>query len=116
MLFSATMGTKVDDLIKLSLKRPVRVHVSTKNSTGQGGPEGNSVEGANRLEQEFVRVRTSNEGVNRKAILLALLTRTYTNRVVDFSDTKGVDTHRLIIVFGLCSIKSAGLHSNLIQI
>ena len=102
------MSTKVDD--------PVRVYVSTKNTTSQGGPEGNSVEVANRLEQEFVRVRTSNQGVNREAILLALLTRAYTNRVVDFSDTKGVDAHRLIIVFGLCSIKSAELHGNLIQI
>lgn len=115
MLFSATMGTKVDDLIKLSLKRPVRVHVSTKNSTGQGGPEGNSVEVANRLEQEFVRVRTSNEGVNREAMLLALLTRTYTNRVIVFFDTK-VDAHRLMIVSGLCGIKSAELHGNLTQV
>mmetsp|Transcript_18717 Transcript_18717/g.27731 ORF Transcript_18717/g.27731 Transcript_18717/m.27731 type:complete len:821 (+) Transcript_18717:1941-4403(+) len=115
LLFSATMGTKVDDLIKLSLKRPVRVHVSTKNSMGPGGPEGSSVEVANRLEQEFVRVRTSNEGVNREAMLLALLTRTYTNRVIVFFDTK-VDAHRLMIVSGLCGIKSAELHGNLTQV
>ena len=39
MLFSATMGTKVDDLIKLSLIRPVRIAVSAKKrgATSEGG-------------------------------------------------------------------------------
>ena len=86
LLFSATMGTKVDDLIKLSLKHPVKVHVSTKNYQSKGDSGG--IEVANRLEQEFVRVRASNEGVNREAMLLALLTRTFTSRTIVFFDTK----------------------------
>ena len=116
LLFSATLGTKVDDLIRLSLKRPVRVHVTDKkNSADAGGPDGASVEVANRLEQEFVRVRPGNEGVNREAMLLALLTRTFTNRVIVFFDTK-VDAHRLMIICGLCGIKCAELHGNLSQV
>jgi ATP-dependent RNA helicase DDX27 len=117
LLFSATMGTKVDDLIKLSLKQPVRIHVSTKGQmdVGQTVPLGTDVEVANRLEQEFVRVRTSNEGVNREAMLLALLTRTFTKRVIVFFDTKA-DAHRMMIVCGLCGIKCAELHGNLTQV
>ena len=113
LLFSATMGTKVDDLIKLSLKQPVKVHVSTKNNQSKGDSGG--IEVANRLEQEFVRVRASNEGVNREAMLLALLTRTFTSRTIVFFDTK-VDAHRLMIICGLCGIKCAELHGNLTQV
>ncbi len=113
LLFSATMGTKVDDLIKLSLKRPVRIHVTTKKDANSGGS--GEVEVANRLEQEFIRVRASNEGVNREAMLLALLTRTYTNRVIVFFDTKA-EAHRLMIICGLCGIKVAELHGNLTQV
>jgi len=112
LLFSATLGTKVDELIKLSLKRPVRIHVST--SRGDNGKE-TSIEVANRLEQEFVRVRSGNEGVKREAMLLSLLTRTFPNRVIVFFDTK-VDAHRLMIVCGLCGIKCAELHGNLTQV
>ncbi|GFH45457.1 ATP-dependent RNA helicase DDX27 [Chaetoceros tenuissimus] len=113
LLFSATMGTKVDELIKLSLKRPVRVHVSAKDKKDSDSADG--VEVANRLEQEFVRVRASNEGVNREAMLLALLTRTYTKRVIVFFDTKA-DAHRLMILAGLCGIKCAEIHGNLTQV
>lgn len=107
------MGTKVDDLIKLSLKRPLRIHVSTKN--GANGGNSGEVEVANRLQQEFVRVRASNEGINREAMLLALLTRTFTSRTIVFFDTK-VDAHRLMIICGLCGIKCAELHGNLTQV
>ncbi len=109
------MGTKVDDLIKLSLKRPVRIHVTTKKTEVGDGTVGDGVEVANRLEQEFVRVRTSNEGVNREAMLLALLTRTFTQRTIVFFDTKA-DAHRLMIICGLCGIKCGELHGNLTQV
>ena len=94
MLFSATMTTKVDDLVKLSLKRPVRVKVSDKRKSGsaEGG-----VEVAPRLEQEFVRIRSGNEGINREGMLLALLTRTFTTRTIVFFDTKAA-AHRLMIL------------------
>lgn len=115
LLFSATMGTKVDELVKLSLKRPVRIHVTDKKTRGGGDLNSGGVEVANRLEQEFVRVRSGNEGVKREAMLLSLLTRTFKSRVIVFFDTKA-DAHRLMIVAGLCGIKCAELHGNLTQI
>jgi ATP-dependent RNA helicase DDX27 len=115
LLFSATMGTKVDELIKLSLKRPVRIHITGKNNDAKSDNiDSRGVEVANRLEQEFVRVRAGNEGVNREAMLLSLLTRTFTSRVIVFFDTKA-EAHRLMILCGLCGIKSSELHGNLTQ-
>ena len=108
------MGTKVDELVKLSMKRPVRIHVTDKGNKG-GNNEQVGVEVADRLEQEFVRVRTGNEGVNREAMLLSLLTRTFTSRAIVFFDTKA-DAHRLMIICGLCGIKCAELHGNLTQV
>lgn len=108
LLFSATMNTKVDDLIKLSMKRPVRVRISDK----EGG--GRDLEVAPRLEQEFVRVRSGNEGVNREGMLLALLTRTFSTQTIVFFDTKA-KAHRMMILCGLCGIKCAELHGNLTQ-
>jgi ATP-dependent RNA helicase DDX27 len=110
MLFSATMNTKVDDLVYLSLKRPIRVRSSTNDN--DNNPTNNEV--APRLEQEFVRVRAGNEGVNRQAMLLALLSRTFTKHVIVFFDTKAA-AHRLMILCGLLGIKCAELHGNLTQ-
>ena len=110
LLFSATMNTKVDDLIKLSLKRPVRIRISDKNSSG-----GKDLEVAPRLEQEFVRVRSGNEGINREAMLVALLTRTFSKQTIVFFDTKA-KAHRMMILCGLCGIQCAELHGNLTQL
>mmetsp|Transcript_27393 Transcript_27393/g.57678 ORF Transcript_27393/g.57678 Transcript_27393/m.57678 type:complete len:962 (-) Transcript_27393:1336-4221(-) len=116
MLFSATMSTKVDELIKLSLKRPVRIQATEKSAKrGVDAASNNGVEVAPRLEQEFIRIRAGNEGVNREGMLLALLTRTFKTRVIVFFDTKSA-AHRLMIVCGLCGIKCAELHGNLTQV
>ena len=45
------------------------------------------VEVAPRLEQEFVRIRAGNEGVNREGMLLTLLTPTFKSRVIVFFNT-----------------------------
>lgn len=111
LLFSATMNTKVDQLVSLSLKRPVRIRISNKAS---GDVSNKDLEVAPHLEQEFVRIRSGNEGVNREAILLALLTRTYKKQTIVFFDTKAA-AHRLMILCGLCGIKCAELHGNLTQ-
>eukprot|EP00934_Nitzschia_sp_Nitz4_P005042 Nitzschia sp. Nitz4//scaffold3_size479765//428645//431258//NITZ4_000182-RA/size479765-processed-gene-1.552-mRNA-1//-1//CDS//3329551004//5032//frame0 len=111
LLFSATMNTKVDDLIKLSMKRPVRIRISQKDGSGNTSKD---LEVAPRLEQEFVRIRSGNEGVNREGMLLALLTRTFTKQAIVFFDTK-VKAHRMMILCGLCGIKCAELHGNLTQ-
>lgn len=115
MLFSATMSTKVDDLIKLSLKRPVRISATEKKGKSSSSSSNNGVEVAPRLEQEFIRIRSGNEGVNREGMLLALLTRTFKERTIVFFDTKFA-AHRLMIVCGLCGIKCAELHGNLTQV
>lgn len=116
MLFSATMNTKVDDLIQLSMRNPVRVHIGDNNDNKQGTKSlgSKSIEVAPRLEQEFVRIRAGNEGVHREAMLLALLTRTFTDRVICFFDTK-ITAHRLMVLAGLCGIQCAELHGNLTQ-
>ena len=111
LLFSATMNTKVDELIKLSLKRPVRVKTTGPDSQGKGHKE---LGVAPRLDQEFVRVRAGNEGIKREAMLLALLTRTYKEHVIVFFDTKAI-AHRMMILCGLCGIKCTELHGNLTQ-
>jgi len=109
MLFSATMNTKVDDLINLSLKRPVRIRIS-----GKEGKSSKDLEVAPRLEQEFIRIRSGNEGINREAMLLALLTRTFSTQTIVFFDTKA-KAHRMMILCGLCGIKCSELHGNLSQ-
>ncbi|KAH6584189.1 hypothetical protein BASA60_001072 [Batrachochytrium salamandrivorans] len=73
MLFSATMTDNIDDLIKLSLNRPVRLFVDRSTSL------------ANRLVQEFIRVRGHKE-TSRPAILAALCSRTYTAETISFSE------------------------------
>jgi len=112
LLFSATMNTKVDDLIKLTLKRPIRIRISDKGSNSSGGKD---LEVAPRLEQEFIRVRSGNEGVNREAMLVALLTRTFSTQTIVFFDTKK-KAHRMMILCGLCGIQCAELHGNLTQV
>ena len=106
------MSTKVDELIKLSLKRPVRIQATDKSNTALSSA---GVEVAPRLEQEFIRIRPGNEGVNREGMLLALLTRTFKSRVIVFFETKSL-AHRLMIICGLCGIKCSELHGNLTQV
>jgi ATP-dependent RNA helicase DDX27 len=110
LLFSATMNTNVDELVKLSLKRPVRIRIKDSNSSNSS----KDMEVAPRLEQEFVRVRAGNEGINREGMLLALLSRTFTKQTIVFFDTK-VTAHRLMILCGLVGIQCAELHGNLTQ-
>ena len=108
LLFSATFGTSVDDLVSLSMKKPIRINVGRASAGSK-----NEVEIAPRLEQEFVRIRSGNED-NREAILLSLLTRTFKERVMVFFDTKVV-AHKMMIICGLCGIRCGELHGDLTQ-
>lgn len=101
MLFSATMTSKVDDLIRVGLQRPVRIVVDPQKSTVQG------------LVQEFVRLRPGREG-KRLAYLMYLCERVHTDRVIIFFRQKK-DAHRVRILFGLCGLKSAELHGSMSQ-
>ncbi|KAL3514783.1 hypothetical protein ACH5RR_027500 [Cinchona calisaya] len=101
MLFSATMTEEVDELIKLSLNKPLRL--SADPSTKRPAT----------LTEEVVRIRRMREG-NQEAVLLALCSRTFTSKVIIFSGTKQA-AHRLKILFGLAGLKAAELHGNLTQ-
>ncbi|GAC75254.1 ATP-dependent RNA helicase [Moesziomyces antarcticus T-34] len=130
MLFSATMTDDVEQLVRLSLKRPVRLFVDPKRTT------------AKKLVQEFVRVRGTGTGgvagadglagvgqevsssapsggkrsedAQRPALLLALCTRTFTSQVIIFVRSKKL-AHQLKIVFGLLGLSAGELHGDLSQ-
>jgi ATP-dependent RNA helicase DDX27 len=101
MLFSATMTDSVDELIKMSLDKPVRLFVDPKRSTAKG------------LTQEFVRVRAGKEA-DRSALLASLCKQTFKRRTIIFFRSKKL-AHQMRIVFGLLSLKSDELHGDLTQ-
>lgn len=129
MLFSATMTDDVEQLVRLSLKRPVRLFVDPKRTT------------AKKLIQEFVRVRGTGTGgvagadglsgiqdqpatwisggrksedAQRPALLLSLCTRTFTSQTMIFVRSKKL-AHQLKIVFGLLGLSAGELHGDLSQ-
>ncbi|KAH9064293.1 DEAD-domain-containing protein [Lactarius vividus] len=101
MLFSATMTDSVDELIKMSLNKPVRLFVDPKRSVARG------------LVQEFVRVRAGREA-DRSALLVALCTRTFKSGVIVFLRSKKL-AHQMRVVFGLLGLSCEELHGDLTQ-
>lgn len=101
MLFSATMTSKVDDLIRVGLQRPVRLMVDAQKATVAG------------LVQEFVRLRPGREQ-KRLAYLMYLCTEIYTERVIIFFRQKK-DAHRIRVLFALIGLSAAELHGNMTQ-
>ncbi|NXY75824.1 DDX27 helicase, partial [Glareola pratincola] len=101
MLFSATMTEEVKDLASVSLKNPVRIFVNSNTDV------------APFLRQEFIRIRPNREG-DREAIVSALLTRTFPDHVMLFTQTKK-QAHRMHILLGLMGLQVGELHGNLSQ-
>ncbi|KAI8097261.1 P-loop containing nucleoside triphosphate hydrolase protein [Halteromyces radiatus] len=101
MLFSATMTDNVDQLVRMSLKNPVRLFVDKSNQA------------ASRLIQEFVRIRANRES-DRSAILLALCRKTFKKKVIIFFRSKAA-AHQMKILFGLVGLNAGELHGNLTQ-
>ncbi|KAI0078894.1 DEAD-domain-containing protein [Panus rudis PR-1116 ss-1] len=101
MLFSATMTDSVDELVRMSLNKPVRLFVDPKRSTARG------------LLQEFVRVRAGKEA-ERSALLVALCKRTFKSGVIIFFRSKKL-AHQMRIVFSLLGMKCSELHGDLSQ-
>ncbi|XP_054640762.1 probable ATP-dependent RNA helicase DDX27 isoform X2 [Dunckerocampus dactyliophorus] len=101
MLFSATMTEEVKDLAAVSLKQPVRIFVNSNTDV------------APYLRQEFVRIRANREG-DREAMVAALLTRTFQDHVMVFTQTRK-QAHRLHILLGLMGLKVGELHGELSQ-
>uniref|UniRef100_A0A8C7Z2H7 RNA helicase n=1 Tax=Oryzias sinensis TaxID=183150 RepID=A0A8C7Z2H7_9TELE len=101
MLFSATMTEEVKDLAAVSLKQPVRIFVNSNTDV------------APFLRQEFIRIRPHREG-DREAVVAALLTRTFQDHVMLFTQTRK-QAHRLHILLGLMGLKVGELHGELSQ-
>ncbi|KAJ8065703.1 hypothetical protein OCU04_006375 [Sclerotinia nivalis] len=101
MLFSATMSSSVDNLIRVGLNRPVRLLVDSQKST------------AGTLIQEFIRLRPGREG-KRMGYLLYLCANVYTDRVIVFFRQKK-EAHRARIIFGLSGLKATELHGSMSQ-
>ena len=103
MLFSATMNSKIKQLITLSLKRPVKIMINPPKQA------------ANKLVQEFVRIR--NRDNLKQALLYHLLTKLDANqqfRIVVFIARKE-QVHKLRIILGLLGLNVAELHGSLTQ-
>lgn len=101
MLFSATMTSTVDKLIRIGLNKPVRLMVDSQRSTVSG------------LTQEFVRLRPGRED-KRMGYLLYLCKNIYFDRVIVFFRAKK-EAHRARIIFGLSGLRAAELHGSLSQ-
>lgn len=101
MLFSATMTSTVDRLIRVGLNKPVRLMVDSQKKT------------VGTLVQEFVRLRPGREGM-RMGYLLHLCKTLYSDRVVVFFRQKK-EAHRARIAFGLLGLSCTELHGSMNQ-
>lgn len=100
LLFSATLTGKVNELIELALRKPIRVSANPDFQI------------AKKLRQEYARVNWG-ERYHREATLLAL-TEEFKKKVIVFFKTKS-NCHRVAILFGLLGKKCKELHGNLTQ-
>ncbi|OAQ94041.1 ATP-dependent RNA helicase DRS1 [Purpureocillium lilacinum] len=101
MLFSATMTSTVDRLIRLGMNKPVRLMVDAQKKT------------VGTLVQEFVRLRPGREE-KRMGYLVHICKTLYTERVIIFFRQKK-EAHRARIIFGLLDLSCAELHGSMNQ-
>ncbi len=101
MLFSATMTSSVDRLIRVGMDRPVRIQADAQKKT------------VGTLTQEFVRLRPGREE-KRMGYLAHLCKILYTERVIIFFRQKTM-AHRTRIIFGLLGLSCAELHGSMNQ-
>jgi len=100
LLFSATLTGKVNELIELALRKPIRVSANPDFQI------------AKKLRQEYASV-TWGQRYSREATLLAL-SEEFKKKVIVFFKTKQ-NCHRVAILFGLLGKKCKELHGNLTQ-
>lgn len=101
MLFSATMTSSVDSLIRVGMNKPVRLMVDAQNKTVQN------------LEQKFIRLRPGRED-KRLGYLVHVCKTMYSERVIVFFRQKK-DAHRARIIFGLLGMSCGELHGSMNQ-
>ncbi|CAI5760456.1 unnamed protein product [Candida verbasci] len=101
LLFSATMNTKIQDLIQLSLQKPVRIMIDAPKTV------------ATKLQQQFVRIRKRED--LKPALLYQILKKlSSSGKIVVFVARKEA-AHKLRIIMGLLGIKISELHGGLAQ-
>ncbi|SCU85855.1 LADA_0D10264g1_1 [Lachancea dasiensis] len=103
LLFSATMNAKINQLISLSLKKPIKIMIDPPRQA------------AAKLTQEFVRIRKRED--LKPALLFHLIKRLddqAQKRIVVFVARKEM-AHKLRIILGLLGMKVAELHGSLSQ-
>lgn len=101
MLFSATMTSTVDRLIRVGMNKPARVMVDSQKRT------------VGTLVQEFVRLRPGRED-KRMGYLAHLCKTLYTERVIIFFRQKK-DAHEARVIFGILGMTCAELHGSMSQ-
>lgn len=101
MLFSATMTSSVDNLIRVGLNSPVRLLVDSQKQT------------VGTLVQEFIRLHAGRE-TKRMGYLLYLCKNVYKDRVIVFFRQKK-EAHRARVIFALSDLKATELHGNMTQ-
>jgi ATP-dependent RNA helicase DDX27 len=101
MLFSATMTSSVDKLIRVGMDKPSRIMVDSQKKT------------VVTLLQEFVRLRPGREG-KRMGYLVHICKTFYSERVIVFFRQKK-EAHRARIIFGLFGLSCAELHGSMNQ-
>ncbi|GME74958.1 unnamed protein product [Ambrosiozyma monospora] len=103
LLFSATMNSRIKDMIQLSLNKPVRIMINPPNQTATG------------LLQEFVRIRKREQ--SKPALLYNVLSKLDSKqqiRIIVFVARKE-SAHRLRIIMGLLGLRVSELHGSLTQ-
>ncbi|WYZ40780.1 hypothetical protein EsH8_IV_001121 [Colletotrichum jinshuiense] len=101
MLFSATMTSSVDRLVRVGMNKPARVMVDSQKKT------------VGTLVQEFIRLRPGREE-KRMGYLVHLCKTMHTERVIIFFRQKK-EAHRARIIFGLFGLSCAELHGSMNQ-
>ncbi|EQL03810.1 ATP-dependent RNA helicase drs-1 [Ophiocordyceps sinensis CO18] len=101
MLFSATMTSTVDRLIRVGMNKPVRLMVDSQKKT------------VGTLVQEFVRLRPGRDE-KRLGYLVHLCKALYNERAIVFFRQKK-EAHRARVVFGLLDLSCAELHGSMNQ-
>ena len=100
LLYSATLTGKIEELIQLALRKPIRVSANPDFTI------------ARKLRQEYVLIQSKTHYLREAALLL--LAQEFKDRVIIFFKTKRA-CHRVAILFGLVGMKVKELHGDLTQ-
>ncbi|KPI43076.1 ATP-dependent RNA helicase DRS1, partial [Cyphellophora attinorum] len=101
MLFSATMTSSIDTLIRVGMTKPVRVSIASATTTNTT------------LTQEFVRLRPGREHLRLASLALLCLNHYKTRTIIFFRQKSTAHTTRILL--GLLGLKAGELHGSMTQ-